>query len=186
MRKLIMWNVITLDGYFEGEKPWDLSFHELIWDDEIEQFGIEQLKSADLLIFGKNTYEGMAAHWQTVEDETSKYMNSIRKIVCSSSIQKTDWNNTVIVHDALAEIPKLKQQGDGNMFVFGSSNLSASLIKNGLFDEFRLLVAPVLLGKGKLLFKSGIPYQQLELLEARPLSTSGVILRYQKKQKSEQ
>ena len=181
MKKLIMWNVITLDGYFESEKPWDLSFHDLIWNDEVQQFGIEQLKSADLLVFGKNTYDGMASHWSTAKGETARYMNSIKKVVCSSSLQKTDWNNTTIVNDALSEIPKLKQQGDGNIFVFGSGNLSESLIKNDLFDEYRLLVTPVLLGKGRLLFKSGIPYRNLKLLEARPLSTGGVILCYQKR-----
>ena len=176
-----MWNVITLDGYFEGEKKWDLSFHDIIWNDEVEQFGIKQLEMADMLIFGKTTYEGMAAYWQAATNETAetaKHMNSIRKIVCSHSLQTADWNNTKIARDAAVEIPKLKEEGDGDMFVFGSGNLSETLTKEGLFDEYRLLVAPVLLGKGNRLFPSGIPYRRFSLLEDRPLKTGGIILRY--------
>jgi dihydrofolate reductase len=82
------------------------------------------------------------------------------------------------VKDAVTEISKLKKEGDGNIFVFGSAILSESLIKAGLFDEYRLCVAPVLLGKGRLLFKEGIPLQKLKLLEARPLDSGAVILRY--------
>lgn len=180
MRKLIMWNIMTLDGCFEGEKSWDLSFHELIWSKEMEQFSIEQLQSADMLVFGKATYEGMAAYWQTATDEgeTTEYMNSIAKIVCSSTLPKADWNNSTIVRDAATEIPTLKEQGDKNMFVFGSGKLSETLMKERLFDEYRLLIAPVFLGKGRRLFPEGLPYQKLTLLETRPLATGGIILRY--------
>ncbi len=183
MRKLIMWNVITLDGCFEGEKPWDLSFHELVWGKELEAFSHEQLASADLLIFGENTYTGMAAYWSnavgdTAEGKTAERMNAIRKVVCSPSLERADWNNTIIVRDAVAEIPALKQEGDGNMLVFGSGILSESLMKANLFDEYRLVVAPVFLGKGRRLFTDGLDEQQLKLLEARPLSSGGVLLRY--------
>ncbi len=168
-----MWNVITLDGYFEGEKPWDLSFHELVWGAELEDFSNEQLASADMLVFGKNTYKGMAEYWPKATGETAETaekMNAIRKIVCSPTLENADWNNTTVVHDAVAEIPKLKQGGDGNMFVFGSGILSESLMKANLFDEYRLVVAPVLLGKGRRLFNDGLPYQKLKLLEARPFT----------------
>jgi dihydrofolate reductase len=84
----------------------------------------------------------------------------------------------VLVSDAVAEIPKLKQEGDGNMFVFGSGQLSESLMQAGLFDEYRLCVAPVFLGAGKRLFNKGLPYQKLKLLQERPLKTGGVILMY--------
>jgi dihydrofolate reductase len=180
MRKLILWNVITLDGYFEGEKSWDLSFHNIIWSHEVEQFSIEQLKSADMLVFGKTTYEGMADYWQTTKDEgeTATHMNNVPKLVCSRSLKVADWNNTTIVRDAAAEIPALKQQGTGNMFVFGSGNLSETLMKEKLFDEYRLLVAPIILGKGRHLFPQGAPNHKLKLLEDRPLSTGGIILRY--------
>ena len=105
-------------------------------------------------------------------------MNSIAKIVCSSTLPKADWNNSTIVRDAATEIPQLKEQGDKNMFVFGSGKLSETLMKERLFDEYRLLIAPVFLGKGRRLFPEGLPHQKLTLLEARPLTTGGIILRY--------
>lgn len=180
MRKLIMWNVITLDGYFEGKQAWDLDFHQTVWGKELETFVIEQLQTADMLVFGKNTYEGMADYWTKAEGQPeAEPMNKIQKIVCSTSLKAADWNNTVIVKNAVAEIPKLKRQGDGNMFVFGSGNLSASLMKAGLFDEYRLCVAPVFLGVGKRLFHEGVPYQKLQLVQERPLKTGGVILMYE-------
>jgi dihydrofolate reductase len=179
MKKLIMWNVIALDGCFEGKKPWDLDFHKTVYDKELEAFSIEQLQAADTLVFGKNTYEGMADYWSSAEGEPeTPYMNKLPKIVCSSSLKTADWNNTTIVKDAVAEMPKLKQSGDGNMFVFGSGDLSASLMKANLFDEYRLCIAPVFLGEGRRLFREGIPYQKLELLSERRLQNGGVILMY--------
>jgi dihydrofolate reductase len=176
-----MWNVITLDGYFEGDKAWDLGFHELVYGEELERFSIEQLDSTDGLIFGKNTYAGMADYWSKEKDEVAKRMNKIKKYACSSTLEKADWNNSTIIKDAANEIPKLKAQGDGNLFVFGSGLLSDSLIKADLFDEYRLCVAPVILGKGRQLFLKGLPYLELSLLEAKPLTTGGVILRYGRK-----
>lgn len=188
MRKLIMWNIVTLDGYFEGEKNWDLSFHELVWGKELEEFSISQLKSADMLVFGKTTYKGMADYWTKAEgeEEIAKYMNKIQKVVCSSTLKTADWNNTTIVNDAAAEIPKLKQQGNGDMYVFGSGNLSESLMKAALFDEFRLCIAPIFLGKGRLLFNQEIPQKKLKLLKARPLVEGGIILRYAPDEKNKE
>jgi dihydrofolate reductase len=105
-------------------------------------------------------------------------MNSLPKIVCSTTMQTADWNNTTIVRDAVTELAKLKQEGNGNLFVFGSGELSDSLMKANLFDEYRLCVVPVFLGKGNRLFKEGLPYQKLKLLETKPLHTGGVILAY--------
>lgn len=173
-----MWNVITLDGFFEGKKPWDLDFHQTVWGDELEAYCIEQLQTADMLVFGAKTYEGMASYWADEKDETALYMNKLHKIVCSTTLKTADWNNSEIVSDALAAIPKLKQQGDDNMFVFGSGNLSASLMKAELFDEYRLCVAPVFLGVGKRLFNEGLPYQKLTLLNEQRLKSGGAILMY--------
>ncbi len=182
MRKLIMWNLVTLDGYFEGTKPWDLDFHGLVWGDELEDWSDKQLASADMLIFGGNTYKGMADYWSkaegTAEDKIAKKMNAIRKVVCSKTIKNAAWNNTTIVRDAIDEISKLKQEGNGNMFVFGSGILSESLMKAHLFDEYRLCVVPVFLGKGRRLFNEGLPYQKLTLLETQSLKSGGVILKY--------
>lgn len=179
MRKLILWNLITLDGYFEGEKAWDLDFHGLVWGDELEQFVTEQLKSVEMLVFGDTTYQGMAEYWTKEEGEVAEYMNALPKIVCSTTRIAADWHNTTIVRDAVTELAELKKGGEGNLFVFGSADLSGSLMKAGLFDEYRLCIVPVILGSGTRLFKEGVPYQKLALLEDRQLQTGGVIVRYE-------
>ena len=179
MRKLIMWNLITLDGYFEGEKNWDLPWHERVWGEELERFSLEQLESTDILLFGRVTYEGMAAHWQTAQGKVADYMNSLPKVVCSRTLQTSGWNNSTLVKDNVArEVTRLKEQGNGNIFVFGSANLSKTLMNERLFDEYRLGIAPVIHGSGRLLFSDGLKLQELELLETRTLSIGCVILRY--------
>ncbi|MDE2016042.1 MAG: dihydrofolate reductase family protein [Patescibacteria group bacterium] len=182
MRKLILWNVVTLDGCFEGEQPWDLSFHNLVWGPELEKLSMEQLQEADMLVFGENTYKGMAAHWPNAEKDDAKVaptMNKIAKIVCSPTLEKAEWNNTTIVRDAVKELAKLKQEGDRPMYIFGSADLSQSLMNAGLLDEVRLCVAPIVLGKGRRLFTDKNTKKNLALLEAKPLSNGGVLLRYQ-------
>jgi dihydrofolate reductase len=178
MRKLIMWNVITLDGYFEGSRPWDLEFHRTVWGDELEAFTGEQLTPADTILYGTKTYRGMADYWSQSDDSKAELMNSITKIVCSDSLETADWNNTTVLHNAVTEIPKLKAEGEGNLFVFGSGELSASLMKANLFDEYRLCLAPVFLGEGRRLFREGIPQRKLRLREERRLQTGGIILMY--------
>lgn len=179
MRKLIMWNLITLDGYFEGASNWALDWHEIVWGEELERLSIEQLRSADMLVFGRVTYEGMASYWRTAEGEVAGYMNSLQKVVVSRTLQKPEWENTTLVSEnAAAAISELKQQGDGNMFVFGSADLSATLIAEGLFDEYRLAIVPVILGTGKPLFGHDLNRQKLELIDSRTLSTGCVIVRY--------
>lgn len=181
MRKLIMWNVVTLDGRFEGERPWDLSFHDLVFGPELENLSVTQLKEASALVFGENTYKGMADYWQhadATDPEVAPLMNSVAKIVCSPTLEKAEWNNTTIVRDAAKEIKELKGKEGGPMFVFGSSILSASLMEAGLFDEIRLCIAPTILGKGRHLFTDTNAQRNLKLLEAKPLENGGVILRY--------
>jgi dihydrofolate reductase len=181
MKKLIMWNVVTLDGCFEGEKPWDLSFHQLVWGPELEALILIQLKEASMLVFGGNTYKGMADYWSKADESEAKeapLMNSIAKIVCSKTLEKAEWNNTTIVHDAESKIRRLKEEEGGPMFVFGSGILSGSLMNAGLFDEIRLCIAPTILGKGRHLFTDKNTQRNLKLLEAKPLANGGVILRY--------
>jgi dihydrofolate reductase len=179
MKKLILWNVITIDGYFQGVEPWDLNFHTSVYGDELEQFSIEQLDSADAVIYGSVTYEGMAAYWRNETGPVADRVNRMKKYVCSNTVQAADWNNTEILTDAVADITRLKQEGEGNLFVFGSGKLSNSLIKVGLFDEYRLCIAPVILGDGRQLFESGLPLQKLSLLESRTLKTGGVMVKYE-------
>ncbi len=178
MKKLIMWNVVTIDGYFQGVEPWDVEFHGSVYGDELEQFSIEQLDTAEAVIYGSVTYDGMAAYWKNETGPVAERVNSMKKYVCSTSHETADWDNTEILKDAVADIAKLKEEGEGNLFVFGSGKLSNSLMKAGLFDEYRLCIAPVILGNGRQLFEEGLPTEKLALLEARTLATGGVLMRY--------
>jgi len=181
MRKLIMWNIITLDGYFEGIENWDLSFHDTIWGPELEQLSIEQLNSADYLVFGRVTYEGMAAYWKTEEGEIAELMNKIPKLVFSKTLKSVDWNNsTLITENASDEISRFKQEGNGNMYLFGSAYLAGSFINADLFDEYRIGIAPVILGGGRPLFKQGIQPKKLSLISTQQLLNGGVLLKYSK------
>lgn len=186
MRKLIMWNVMTLDGYFEGNQNWDLSFHQVVWGPELETLSLEQLNSADYLIFGRVTYEGMAAYWtkaegEAAEQEVAKRMNSLPKLVFSRTLKTAAWNNTTIIRENASDvIQKLKREGGKDLYVFGSANLSETFIKDNLFDEYRIGIAPVILGSGRPLFRQGIASQNLSLVSSQPLLTGGVVLKYSK------
>jgi dihydrofolate reductase len=112
MRRLIMWNLLTLDGFFEGAASWDLDFHRDVWGGELERFSIEQLRTADMLLFGRVTYEGMAAYWQTAQGEDADLMNSLPKAVCSRTLGRAEWKNTKLIGgDAASEVLELKRQG---------------------------------------------------------------------------
>ena len=179
MRKLVMWNLQTLDGYFEGKQPWDLDFHDTAWGDELQRFSLEQTEEVGTLLFGRATYEGMADYWSKATGATADFMNRVPKLVFSRTLDTATWNNARLVRrDAAEEVAELKRGSGKDLFVFGSAKLCDSLMRAGLFDEYRVCVAPVVLGTGVPLFKLGAPRLDLTLLEARPLSTGGVILRY--------
>src|SRR3954468_19645458 len=94
MAKLIIWNIMSLDGAFEGATPWDLSMHETVWGPELEQLSKEQLAESTQLLFGRATYEGMADHWQKETGEIADGMNNARKAVVSTTLKSADWKNT--------------------------------------------------------------------------------------------
>jgi len=178
MAKLIMWNLMTLDGFVAGPNG-DISWHDDVWGDELERLGIDQLKDCGGLLFGRVTYELMANHWPTAKGEVADFMNAIPKFVFSRRLTTSDWNNTRIFGaDAPGTVAKLKRETAKDIFVFGSADLSASLIPAGLFDEFRIALNPVILGGGTPLFKAGDKLK-LKLLDATTHSTGVVILRYQ-------
>ncbi len=154
-----------------------------MWGKELEELSLNQLQEADMLVFGEKTYTGMAAYWSqntnASDAKVAPLMNSITKIVCSPMLEKAEWNNTSIVRDAVKEIADLKHSGNGPMYLFGSANLSESLLNAGLFDEIRLCVAPILLGTGRRLFTDHTLTRTLGLIEAKALASGGVFLRYE-------
>jgi dihydrofolate reductase len=179
MRKLIMWNLVTLDGFFEGTSNWALDWHDYVWGEELERQSIEQLTSADMLVFGRVTYEGMAKHWPSAKGTVADLMNRIPKVVFSRTLTTAEWSNTTLIGEpADREVAKLKQQPGRDALIFGSAALSASLMEQGLIDEYRLVVVPVVLGAGTPLFKPGARQYRMELLESRELKSGGVILHY--------
>ncbi|QWG19223.1 dihydrofolate reductase family protein [Bradyrhizobium sediminis] len=178
MAKLIMWNLMTLDGFFEGPNR-DISWHEDVWGEELEALSIEQLKSAGGLMFGRVTYELMANYWPNAAGEVADFMNASPKYVFSRTLAKSDWNNTQAFGvDLPGAVARLKRESAKDIFLFGSADLSASLIPHGLIDEFRIALNPVILGGGTPLFKPG-ERVKLRLIDSRAHSTGVVILRYE-------
>ena len=180
MSKLVMWNLMTLDGMFEGRQPWDLEFHEYAWGDELAQFSAEQAREVGAVIFGRRTYEGMVAHWTNAKGETADFMNAVPKYVFSRTLDRADWaNSTLVREDAGAAVARLKEQPGKDLFVFGSADLCRTLIRHGLVDEYRIGLVPVTLGAGTPLFKPDSEPLRLQLVQSRPLGDRCLLLRYQ-------
>jgi dihydrofolate reductase len=178
MARLIMWNLTTLDGFIEGPGR-DISWHNDVWGDELEQLSIEQGRAAGALMFGRVTYELMAGYWPTASGEIADFMNALPKVVFSRTLKTSPWNNTQIFNDNVPEtVARLKRETAKDIYVFGSADLASTLISQDLIDEFRIGVAPVLLGNGTPLFKPSSKQHKLKLIDAKALSVGAVIQRY--------
>jgi dihydrofolate reductase len=133
-------------------------------------------------VFGRITYEGTAAYWKTAKGEIAELMNKIPKLVFSRTLNSVEWNNSDLIKgNASTEISKFKAQSDGDMYVFGSGNLSEAFINDNLFDEYRIGVAPIIAGSGRPLFQKGIAPRPLTLVSSQPLSTGGLVLTFRPK-----
>ncbi len=178
MSRLIMWNLVTLDGYFEGPSH-DISWFGDVWGEELEAVSVEQLETAGALLFGRTTYAMMAVHWPTETGVVADFMNGLAKFVFSRSQRQGEWNNThFLPGDVVGEVTRLKRETAGDILLFGSADLAGHLLAARLFDEIRLCVTPHLLGSGRRLFGDTPERQKLELIDARALAIGGVILRY--------
>ena len=181
MRKLYMFNLMTLDGYF-ARPDGSIDWHNV--DDEFNRFAEDQLTDTGGLVFGRVTYDLMAGYWPTeqgTEDDhvIAKAMNSLPKLVFSRSLDKVDWQNSRLAKgDLKDEITKFKQASDKPVGLFGSSNLAGSLIPLGLIDEFRILVAPIVLGAGKPLFPNVQNQFKLKRESTRNFKNGNVLLTY--------
>ena len=181
MRKIVLFNLMTLDGYFEGENA-DISWHNV--DEEFNDFAIAQLKTAHVLLFGRKTYELMAGYWPTeaaIKDDpvVADLMNRIDKIVFSKSLEKAEWNHTRLVREnVLDEVKKLKSIPGKDVFIFGSADLSSTLIDHDLIDEFRIMINPLILGNGTPMFKNITMKIGLQLLKTKVFGNGNVLLNY--------
>jgi len=181
MRKIIFQTLTSVDGYFEGPGR-EIDWHNV--DTEFNQFARDFLNNVDILLFGRVTYQLMADYWPTdnaLKDDPviAAKMNSIKKIVVSKTLQKAEWNNTVLIKENVEEkIRKLKALPGKSIAIFGSSDLAVSLMKNNLVDEFRIFINPLILGRGKTVFKGLKERYKLKLLNSKTFTSGNVILYY--------
>jgi dihydrofolate reductase len=181
MRRLLMFNMVSLDGFFETSEH-DIDWHTV--DKEFDQFATDQLNTVDTLLFGRITYLLMANYWPTqnaiAEDpRIAKLMNEIAKVVFSRSLGKVDWQNTTLFSgNAGEEINRLKQLPGKDMIIFGSGKLVSSLASLGLIDEYRLMLSPVILGSGEPLFKGLKERLHLKLEQERTFKNGNILLIY--------
>jgi dihydrofolate reductase len=186
MRKVLLSNLVTLDGFFAGLKG-ELDWH--IVDEEFNQYAIDLLSKVDALLFGRVTYQLMADYWPAAATnpstpksdlEIADKMNNLPKIVFSKTLQKVEWKNTRLVKEKIAEeISKMKEQSGKDMVIFGSGSIVSTFMQLGLIDEYRIIVNAVVLGNGKPLFKGINDKQNLKLLKTRVFGSGVVILYYQ-------
>ena len=174
MRKIVVTEFLSLDGVME-EPAWTFKY----WNDESAKFKGEESSASDALLLGRVTYQGFAAAWPESKDEGADYFNSVRKYVVSTTLDKAEWNNSRLIKDNIVEeITRLKQQDGKDIVVHGSAMLVQTLIQHDLVDCYRLLVYPVVLGKGKRLFKEGTT-ATLKLVEAQSFSSGVAALIYE-------
>ena len=175
MRKIVVTEFVSLDGVME-DPSWTFPY----WNDEIANFKGEESSASDALLLGRVTYQGFAAAWPESEDEGADYFNSVRKYVISETLKEPlEWNNSTLIKDNIVEEISNLKQGDGkDITVHGSATLVQTLIQHDLVDLYRLLVYPLVVGKGKRLFQEGIP-ATLKLLESQSFSSGVVALVYE-------
>lgn len=176
MRKLIAWDMISLDGFFSREDG-DLDW--FVFEPEIERYIMTTQASADTVLFGRKTWASMKDYWKAAEGPLADRMNGIEKVVFSRQGTEPDWQNSrIVTGDVAAEVHRIKAKPGPDVFVFGSADFTSTLIREGLIDEYRIAINPVILGKGVPFFKGGEPERKLKLTEAKPLGSGVVILHY--------
>jgi dihydrofolate reductase len=175
MRKIVVTEFVSLDGVMEDPR-WTFKY----WNDEIAKFKGEESSASDALLLGRVTCQGFAAAWPESKDEGADYFNSVRKYVVSKSLEEPlEWNNSTLIKDNIVEeTTNLKQQDGKDIAVHGSATLVQTLMQHDLVDRYRLLVYPMVVGKGKRLFKEGIP-ATLTLLRSQSFSSGVVALVYE-------
>ncbi len=187
MGKLVVTEFVSVDGVMEdpggGEQyergGWAFKFDR---GEDGDRFKFDELMAADAQLLGRVTYEGFAAAWPSMTDEAgfAEKMNAMPKYVVSSTLSDPAWaNTTVLSGDLASEVSGLKERYGGDILVAGSARLVQGLTREGLVDEYRLMVFPIVLGTGKRLFADPGEAVALRLEEAKPVGPAGVmVLRY--------
>ena len=175
MSKLQVAEFLTLDGVMEAPDTWNGPFMN-------EEIGMDigsSLFNIGALLYGRRTYEEMAAAWPERTGDMADRFNSISKFVVSTTLSEATWNNSKLIKGNIAEeVSRLKQQFGQTIAILGSGDLVHTLMHHHLIDEYMLIVCPLILGKGKHLFREGIN-TTLRLVESKAYSTGVVALTYQ-------
>ena len=155
MRKVVASEFVSLDGVM-GDPGWTFGFES----EDRDQFKFDELAAADALLLGRVTYEGFAAAWPQMEEQTGEYgawMNGYPKHVVSMTLDEPlEWNNSTLVEgDVAEEVSRLEAAAGKDILIFGSADLVNTLMQHDLIDEYRLMVFPIIVGSGKRLFSEG-------------------------------
>ncbi len=185
MRELVVFNNVTLDGYFasaNGDFSWA---HRGNDDAEFNAFIAENASGGGELLFGRVTYELMASYWPTPsaiqrDPIVADRMNSMPKVVFSRTLDKVSWSNTKLVKgDIVSEIRKMKKQPGKRIAILGSGSIVSQLAPEGLIDEYQVVVNPVVLGKGRTMFDGIKEMLTLKLTKTRTFANGKVFLCYE-------
>jgi dihydrofolate reductase len=185
MSRIVLMCSVSLDGFFEGPDH-DLGWH--LVDEEVHDEFNEVLAAMSAFLDGRVTYELMAGYWPTAdadpessrpEVEFSRIWREMPKIVYSRTLDRADWNTTIVREVVPAEVAELKAGADGDL-ALGGADLADTFLRHDLIDEFRLYVHPVLLGEGTPLFRRAEARRELRLVENRPFGNGVVLMRYER------
>jgi len=175
MRTLKMAMYVSLDGVVE-DPAWTGPF----WDDQLSDLQADYLYASDALVLGRVTYEGFAAAWPSMEESTGEFgvkMNSMPKFVASRTLDEAEWNAEIMTGNVADAVARLKAEDGGDLLIYGSGDLVDELTTHGLIDEYRLMVHPVIVGKGKRLF-NGNTNLPLRLTDTVTTGTGVAVLTY--------
>jgi dihydrofolate reductase len=184
MRKLLVFNSITADGYFTDEKG-DMSWAHRQSDPEWDEFVAGNAQSGGELLFGRITYEMMASFWPTPVaaqqfPEVAEQMNKLPKVVFSRKMDQASWQNTRVVKGNLAEeVRKLKQEDGEHMVLMGSGSIVSQLALENVIDEYQMVMNPIVLGAGRTMFEGLKERLKLKLTNSRTFGNGNVLLCYE-------
>jgi dihydrofolate reductase len=184
MRKLIVFNSVTADGYFT-DKNNDMSWAHRQGDPEWNDFVAENAKSGGELVFGRVTYQMMENFWPTPTaaqqfPDVARGMNELPKVVFSKTLDKASWNNTRLIKgDPANEVRKLKDESGDQLVVMGSGMIVSQLTQAGLVDEYQMVLNPLVLGEGRTMFEGVKNKVPLKLTDTRTFKNGNVLLKYE-------
>ena len=174
MGRIVVTEFISVDGVIEdpgGSEDfkyggWSFEFNR---GEEGDRFKVDETKASGALLLGRRTYEGFADAWPQRDGEFADLFNSMPKYVVSSTLTDPEWNNSTVIDPSnlAGEVARLRDEVDGDVVVHGSAQLAQALLEQGLVDELRLMVFPVVLGAGKRLFGETSDKKPLELAESK-------------------